>query len=182
MFDLWPQLRSARPRPEEVVAIYPHLGTVPREVWLRLFGSAGHEISILDGPELPLAADREVVTALAERAKAGVKVRICLAGQGAAELTAGLDTGTRGAEVPDTHGLWAPLRDTGAVQIRLHQGALYNFIYRAADQLLVAQRAYGVPAGQAPVLHLQWIEGGDMFTTYVESFERTWADARLQDS
>jgi hypothetical protein len=55
---------------------------------------------------------------------------------------------------------------------------LYSLIYRADDQLLVAQRAYGVRAGEAPVLLLQRTDGGEMFTTYVESFERTWAEAR----
>jgi hypothetical protein len=64
------------------------------------------------------------------------------------------------------------------VEIRLHQGVAYSFIYRADDQLLAVQRAYGVSAGQAPVLHLKRTPGGDMFTTYVESFERTWNDAR----
>src|SRR5215471_3725628 len=77
--DLWPQLRSAQSRPEELVAIYPYLGTVPREVWLRLFGSAQHEISLLDHGGGPLAADRDVVRALAEKVRAGVMVRICLA-------------------------------------------------------------------------------------------------------
>src|SRR5215468_10829324 len=76
--DLWPQLRSAQSRPEELVAIYPHLGVVPREVWLRLFGSAQHEISLLDYGERPLAADRDVARVLAERVSAEIAVRICL--------------------------------------------------------------------------------------------------------
>ena len=42
--DMWPQLRAARSRPDEVKAIYPHRDGVPREVWQRLFGSAKSEI------------------------------------------------------------------------------------------------------------------------------------------
>ena len=77
--DLWPELRSAQPRPAEVVAVYPHLGTVPRDVWLRLFGSAKRNISLLDHLESPLARDGRIIAVLAERARAGATIRICLA-------------------------------------------------------------------------------------------------------
>src|SRR5215472_16378944 len=52
--DLWPQLRSAQPRADEVVAVYPHLSTMPRDVWHHLFRWAEREISFLDDPRLPL--------------------------------------------------------------------------------------------------------------------------------
>ena len=159
------------------MAVYPRLGTVPREVWLRLFGSAQHEISLLDHRRRPLAGDRDVGSVLAERARAGVRVRICLAEAGDVKASARRDANTSAADVDGGFELYAPLRDSGEAEIRLHQGVLYNFIYRADDQLLVAQRVYGVPAAQAPVLHLQQAEGGDMFTTYLQSFERSWADA-----
>jgi hypothetical protein len=57
---------------------------------------------------------------------------------------------------------------------------LYNLIYRADDQLFVVQRAYGVGIAQAPMLHLEQTNGGDMFATYVESFKRAWAEAEPQ--
>ena len=37
---------------------------------------------------------------------------------------------------------------------------------------------YGVAASQAPVLHLKRIPGGEMVVTYLESFERVWAQAK----
>jgi transcriptional regulator with XRE-family HTH domain len=165
--DLWPQLRSAQPRSAEVLAIYPRLSAVPGALWPHLLGSAQRVIAVLEQPEQPLVSDDDVVKVLAERARAGIAVRICLAGSGETEA--------------NEHGAfahYAPLRDSGEVEIRLHHGVLYSFIYRADDQLLVAQRAYGVRVGEAPVLLLQRTDGGDMFTTYVESFERTWAEAR----
>jgi hypothetical protein len=73
---------------------------------------------------------------------------------------------------------YAPLRDAGEAEIRLHRGVLYNIIYRADDYLIVAQLAYGVPAADGPVLHLQQTAEADMFATYFDSFERTWADAQ----
>ncbi len=175
--DLWPQLRSARSRPEELVAIYPHLGTVPHEVLLRLFGSAQREISLLDHRERPLAADRDVARALAEKVTAELTVRICLAEPGDAGVSARPGTSTSTAGLHNALELYAPLRQSGHVEIRVHRKAPYSFIYRADDQLLVAQRAYAIPAEHAPVLHLQRTADGSMFTAYIESFERTWADA-----
>jgi hypothetical protein len=175
--DLWPELRSAQPRPAEVVAVYPHLGTAPRAVWLRLFGSAKRNISLLDHLESSLARDDRIIAALAERARAGATIRICLADP-ASWLAAGHQAGPPEADAGGAQEQYAPLRDSGEVEIRLHQGELYNFIYRADDQVLVAQRVYGVPAPGAPVVHLQQATGGDMFGAYVDSFERTWAEAR----
>jgi transcriptional regulator with XRE-family HTH domain len=165
--DLWPQLRSTQPRADGVVAVYPHLSTMPSEVWQHLFGWAQHEISLHDDPQLPLVSDHDAVEILAEQARAGIRVRICLS-----------DSGSTGADERSALARYAPLRGSGEAEIRLHQGVAYSLIYRADDQLLAVQRAYGVPAAQAPVLHLKRTANGDMFTTYVESFERTWAEAR----
>lgn len=169
--DLWPQLRSNRPRPAEVVAVYPHLAAVPSGTWLHPFGSAQQEIGLLDHQELPLAHDHDVVDALTERADAGVGIRICLGGSD------NIDAGERSALAG-----YAPLRGHGQVSIRLHRGVLYNLIYRADDQLFVVQRAYGVGIAAAPVLHLERTEGGEMFATYVQSFERAWAEAEPRPS
>jgi transcriptional regulator with XRE-family HTH domain len=176
--ELWPELRSAQPRPAEVVAVYPHLGTVPREVWLRLFGSAEHNISLLDHFESPLARDDGIIAALAERARAGATIRICLADPAAWSAAGQQEAGPLEADADGAQERYAPLRDSGEAEIRLHQGVLYSFMYRADDQILVAQRVHGVPAPGGPVVHLQQATGGDMFGAYVDSFERTWAEAR----
>ena len=73
--DLWPEIRAAlaaRSRPEEIRAVYPSWQAVPREVWLCLFTSAEHEIGILDDSGL-LLADQAVLSALADKAQAGVR-------------------------------------------------------------------------------------------------------------
>jgi transcriptional regulator with XRE-family HTH domain len=174
--DLWPQLRSVQPRSGEVVAIYPHFGSVQREVWLHLLDSAQHQIRLLDQPELPMTRDGQAMVVLTERARAGVMIRICCTDPEVGVAVARQGTITP-ADVRNVVELYAPLRSSGDVEIRLYQGMPYNFIYCADDQLLVAQRAYGVPAEEAPVLHLQRTDASDMFAAYVESFERIWADA-----
>jgi transcriptional regulator with XRE-family HTH domain len=175
--DLWPELRSAQPRSAEVVAVYPHLGTVPRDVWLRLFGSAKRNISLLDNLESSLARDDRIMAVLAERARAGATIRICL-GDPAWSAAGQQAVGPPEADVDGGHELYGPLRDSGEAEIRLHQGVLYSFMYRADDQVLVAQCVYGVPVLGGPVVHLQQVTGGDMFGAYVDSFERIWAEAR----
>jgi len=54
---------------------------------------------------------------------------------------------------------------------------LYNSIYRADDQLLVNQHAYGFPAAQAPVFCLRMTQGDEMTGVYLNSFERVWDSA-----
>ncbi|MCW2875922.1 MAG: family transcriptional regulator, partial [Sphaerisporangium sp.] len=68
------------------------------------------------------------------------------------------------------------------VEIRLHSTILYNSIYRADDQFLVNPHVYGQPAANAPVLHLKKVVGGDMVTTYTQSFERVWEQASPVES
>ena len=79
--DLWPDaggLLAARTRPEELGTVYPHRWAVPREVWVRLFGSAEREIAILAYSALFLAEDAGILRILAEKGRAGVTVRIAL--------------------------------------------------------------------------------------------------------
>jgi hypothetical protein len=78
--------------------------------------------------------------------------------------------------------LYKPLRGLDGVEIRLHRTVLYNSIYRSDDQILVNTHIYGATAANSPVLHLHRVPGGDMVTTYLESFERVWDEATLLDS
>ena len=50
---------------------------MPPEVWLCLLTSAEHDIGILDDSGL-LLADQAVLNTLADKARAGVRVRVCL--------------------------------------------------------------------------------------------------------
>jgi transcriptional regulator with XRE-family HTH domain len=170
--DLWPLLRPASSRPAEVLATYPHLDDMPLDVWLKYFGSANQEISILANSGHLLAATPEILTALRDRANANVQQRICL----------------RDPRWPTAHGttetahniqtLCSGLRGTHNTQIRLHQVCLSNNVYCADDQLLVSQQAFGIPAGRAPVMHIQRTHDGSMATTYIDSFNLIWSKAR----
>jgi hypothetical protein len=78
------------------------------------------------------------------------------------------------AKIRNALTLYRPLRAVENIEIRLHRTVLYNSVYRADDQL-VNQHTYGIPAAQAPVFCLKSIGSGEMTTLYCDSFERVWA-------
>jgi transcriptional regulator with XRE-family HTH domain len=159
--ELWPQLPASRSWPQEIQAIYPHLKDIPRETWLRLFGNAQERIDILTPDGLFLTTDSEMLDILRDRTTAGVKERICLRDGGAL---------TR----------FDSLRAYGDVEIRVHGLPLPISIYRSDDEYLIAPSIYGVYPSRTPVIHLHGKKGGELFKSYLASFENIWADANLR--
>ena len=175
--DLWPQVGATRSRPEEVWAVYPHRDTLPNDVWRNLFSSAQREIGILARSGLYLAERPGILATLGNRAQALVRVRICVRDSGnVGGARLGFDAALV-TRVSDALVRYRPLRERGGVEIRVHRADISNSIYRADDELLVGQYAYGIPTGRAPVLHLRRA-GGEMVITYLDCFERVWAGAR----
>jgi transcriptional regulator with XRE-family HTH domain len=182
--DLWPELAPAQAavsQPSEVVAVYPHRWSVPREVWHRLFRGARREIGILAYSGLFLAEDAGLAGILAAKASARVDIRIAL---GDPESPRVAERGAQediedamAAKIRNALALYHPLREAGHAEIRLHRTVLYNSIYRTDDEMLVNQHAYGIPALNAPVFHLRRTPDSDMFDSYLASFERVWASA-----
>jgi transcriptional regulator with XRE-family HTH domain len=182
--DLWPEVRAAiaaRSRPAEIKAVYPNRHALPREAWLSLFGSAEREIGLLACSGLFLAREPDILDVLAGRARDRVRVRICLRCPDrsvTAEPRVGDDVGDAGvAGIRKALATFGQLRETGSVEIRLHRAVLYNSIYRADDQLLVSQHAYGISDERAPVLYLRTADDGDLVATYLDAFERIWTSA-----
>jgi hypothetical protein len=165
----------------EVVQVWPHRWAVPRDTWGHFFSQAEREIGALVYSGLFMAEDIGVHRIFAERARAGVRVRVLLgdpdsryvAEPGEAE---GIDEGMA-AKVRNSIVLFGTLLAEPNVELRLHGTVLYNSIYRADDQLLVNTHIYGVMANNAPVFHLRKIPGGEMASTYIGSFERVWDGA-----
>ena len=165
----------------EVVQVWPHRWSVPRETWGHFFSQAEREIGALVYAGIFMAEDIGVHRLFAERARAGVRVRLLLgdpdsrnvAERGEAE---GIDEALA-AKVRSSITLFGRLLAEPNVQVRLHGTVLYNSIFRADDQLLVNTHIYGVMANNAPVFHLRKIPGGEMASTYMESFERVWDGA-----
>jgi len=182
---LWPDALSrdqvAVASESEVVTVYPHRSDVPRDAWGRLFQAAEREIGVLVYSGLHLAEDAVVQKALADKARSGVRVRILLGDPDSAQVAErGKDEGVHdmmGARIRNALVLYQALRAIEGVEFRYHSTVLYNSIYLSDDQLLVNTHIYGVPAFRAPVWHLRKVAGGEILSTYLESFERTWATA-----
>jgi transcriptional regulator with XRE-family HTH domain len=182
--DLWPDVGgplAARTRPDDLGTIYPHRWAVPREVWTRLFASAEHDIGILAYSALFLAEDTGILRILADKARAGVAVRMALGdpdGPHASERGEEEGIGdAMAAKIRNALTLYRPLINVQNVEIRLHRTVLYNSIYRADGQLMVNQHTYGIPAAQAPVFCLSNTGSGEMAALYLDSFERVWASS-----
>jgi transcriptional regulator with XRE-family HTH domain len=182
---LWPDALSreqvAAASDSELLAIYPHRSDVPRDTWERLFQAAEREIGVLVYAGLFLAEDAAIQKILADKSRAGVRVRILLGDPSSPQVAArGADEGIEGAiasKIRNVLVLFRALRSVEGVEFRFHQTILYNSIYRGDDQLLVNTHVYGLPAAQAPVWHLRRVAGGEIAGIYLESFERVWDSA-----
>jgi transcriptional regulator with XRE-family HTH domain len=182
---LWPGALSreqvAAASDSEVIGIYAHRSDVPRDAWEGLFGSAERDIGVLVYSGLALAEDTGVQKILAEKARAGVRVRVLLGDPDSAQVAErGRDEGVddaMAARIRNVLVLYRGLRASEGAEFRFHQTILYNSIYRGDDHLLVNTHIYGMPASRAPVWHLRKVAGGEIAATYLESFERVWDTA-----
>jgi len=186
---LWPKAltpeQSKAASQSEIIEIYPHRWSVPPELWRQIFESAQEEISILVFSGFFLADDPSMIKLLADKAKAGVRVRVLL-GNPESEAVAqrGRDEGLDElltAKIRNVIVLYRSLRAVEGTEFRLHGTTLYNSIYRADDQLIINTHVYGAMASEAPVFHLRKIPGGEMVGTYLQSFEKVWTDATPLD-
>lgn len=165
----------------EIVAVYPHRRAMPRDTWGHLFSQAEQDIGILAYSCYFLAEDAGLRQIIGDKAKAGVRVRILLGDPESPHvLERGQSEGigdTMPAKVRSAITMFRSLESVPNVEIRLHGTILYNSIFRGDDQLFVNTHIYGVMANNAPFFHLRKIPGAAIAATYLESFERVWAEA-----
>jgi hypothetical protein len=150
--DLWPELGRQATHCPEIRSSYPDRGSVPRRTWHQLFAGAHDEIGILVYSGLFLAEDREAVGILADRARAGVRVRILLGDPDSPVIAArGTDEGigdAMPAKVRNALVQYRPLLGIDGVEARL-QLALPRR-RSAACQHARAGGARGTRAGSLP--------------------------------
>ena len=162
----------------ELLAVYPHRSEAPQDAWGRLFAAAEREIAILVYAGLFLAEDAGVQKILADKARAGVRVRVLLGDPDSPQVAdRGADEGIDeavAAKIRNVLILYRQLRGIEGTEFRFHQTILYNSIYRGDDQLLVNTHVQGMAAARAPLWHLRKVSGGEFAAVYLESFERVW--------
>ena len=155
--------------------MYAHRADTPNELWLNLLKGAKERIDLFANASLFLPEDNpEAIATIKKKATAGVRVRVLL-GDPSSEAAK-----LRGYEERLFEGIpgriqmalayYRPLLDVDGVEFRLHATSLYNSIFR------YNQHIYGTYGYIAPTLHLRKKPDGDLFDTYMRSFDRVWDD------
>jgi hypothetical protein len=185
---LWPNAyspeRAAAIAQSEVVMVYPRRSAVPADLWQRLLGQATMQIGILAYGGLFLhELIPDLTKTLIAKAEAGAKVEVLLGDPESPQVKQrGRDEGigdSMPAKIRNTLAFYEPMRGHYTAAVMFHDTILYNSIYRFDDEMLVNTHLFGHPAAHAPIMHLRRLAGGDLFDTYVASYERV--RARAQD-
>jgi hypothetical protein len=187
---LWP---AARTSPEssdlaiaEVLAIYPIRSMIGNELWRGLFESASRQIDVLVYAGFWLSEDPAIRRLLLRKAKSVVRLRFLIGDPDCPQVRQrGIDEGIGAAisaKIANTIHNYRDLIGAANVEFRSHDTVLYNSIYRADDEMLVNAHLYGAPGHMAPLLHLRRIAGAELFSGYLDSFERAWAAAKPLDA
>ena len=183
---LWPATDSdprARSASEaEFVAIHPNRGSIPISSWMSLLDSATVSIDLLAFAESFLHdALPDFDGRLAVKARQGVQVRLLFGDPDSdAVRLRGEEEGIGDLLAARCRLTWSylkPLLQEPGVLARMHGSTLYNSIFRFDDTLLANSHMFGAPASQSPLVHVQRIPGGRLFTNYLLGFERTWDQA-----
>ena len=180
---LWPDAATAPERTAlgqaELIALFPHRFLTSKELWLDTLRHASKHLDVLTYAAFWLGEEPAFHRLLADKARAGVSIRILLGDPASAQVAQrGIDESIGDAiasKIRNTIVNFGPLISMPGIEFRLHGTVLYNSIYRADDHMLVNAHVYGIPAYLAPILQLRRLPGADLFTTYLNSFEAVWA-------
>jgi len=179
---LWPEASDRNSlAAAELVSTFPRRNDVPGGLWIDLLRQTSRSVDVLAFAGLFLTEEHsEWLPLLRQKSKSGVRVRLLLGDPDGRQLAARDDEQAIGGGVAGrvravlSH--YRPLAN--GIHLKLHDTPLYNSIYRFDDDELVNTHVYGILAAYTPVIRLRRIDGS-YFNTYLESFERVWASARV---
>lgn len=184
---LWPEALSDQRRAgvseSEVVRVYPHRSQVPADLFRRLIDGATEQVDILVYAGLYLAEEYGLAKKLKKGAKSGLQSRLIFGDPECEPVTEraeeeGLGSTFMGMRIRNTLTFFTDCAEVDKIDIRIHDTTLYNSILRFDDEMLVNTHIFGLVGSQAPVMHLRQLSSGDLFETYMESFDHVWGRAR----
>jgi hypothetical protein len=185
---LWPeavsQARADSASRSELVELFPRRSMIHADEYYRLFADAGSFVDVLVYAALFLPEQNpHLVELLREKAAAGARVRILLGDPSSqAVYVRGLEEGIDDAVATKVRNaitlLKKPLSKAKGVSVRLHGTTLYTSLYRGDDEMIANPHVYGLPAAQAPALHLRRLSAGGLFETYAAMYDRVWESAK----
>ncbi|CAM5389369.1 helix-turn-helix transcriptional regulator [Streptomyces viridochromogenes] len=167
-YHLWPRLgerhRSTPTAQDEVVACYPMRSTAPYGLWRTTLAGATTVIDLAVSNLLFLAdAVWDLPTLLADKASAGVRIRIVTPEEPAGPVT-GLGD------------VFPSLLTVPGLRLSTHPGLRADVI-RADDDLLVTTPIDGLTPALAPVLHLRRLGPAPMTGGYLATLDHLYATA-----
>ncbi|MGC4856954.1 XRE family transcriptional regulator [Micromonospora sp. DT4] len=178
---LWPDAitpeKAAQIGQNEMIQLYSRRSSVPYDLWRRLIERATQRIDVLAYAGLfLLEQDPRLVDVLRQKGVDGVEVKILLGDPTSPAIERrSVEEGTPGvmaAKIRQVQQYYNRLDGAPGVKVLYHDTTLYNSIYRFDDEMLVNMHVLGFPAPHAPVMHLRMLNGGDLFRTYSDSFDR----------
>lgn len=180
---LWPstlsEARTQSASAAEFVALHPSRGSIPAGTWTSLIKQACESIDLLAYAACFLHDSVDgFAERLSETAQRGVQVRLLFADpQSSAVKRRGQEEGIGHLLAARCELSWAyyrPLLGAPGVKARKHDETVYSSIFRFDEVLFANTHTFGTPASHSPVVHVHRVPGGRLFTTYMDSFERTW--------
>jgi transcriptional regulator with XRE-family HTH domain len=176
---LWPSVHIGPSLTGDVLAAYPTRSALPRGHLMTLLAQAERNVDVLALAALWLwDSVPDFGPTLAAKAAAGVNVRVCLGDpEGEAcrlrgeEEEVGSLIGARSRLAINAAERWLAATPSS---LRLHDATLYATILRFDNIVLLNWHLFGIPAAEAPVLHLRRAEANGMTETALRSFENVW--------
>lgn len=184
---LWPdaisRTKAAEAGASEVLKVYPHRHDVPGDVWRHLLNQAAEDVSILVYVGMFLIEEPGFIGTLRRKAADGVRFRFLFGDPNSRTVTRrsedeGIGRAAIPAKIRNALAVFRQVDSVGGIEIRCHGTTLYNSIYRYDDEMIVNTHIFGMTAPHAPALHLRRLSTGDLFETYMKSFETVWDNAK----
>ncbi|RNL77643.1 XRE family transcriptional regulator [Nocardioides marmorisolisilvae] len=185
---LWPHAispeRAEAASRGELVELHPHRSLIHPDEFKRLFGDAETYIDILVYAGLFLPEHNpHLIDLLRDKGADGVRVRVLVGDPNSrAVMVRGGDEGIGDAVATKVQNsitlLKKQLAGANGVVVRTHGTTLYTSIYRGDDDMIANPHVYGLPAAQAPAMHLRRLTAGGLFDTYATMYDRVWDEAQ----
>lgn len=176
---LWPSVHLGPSMTGDVLAVYSTRSAMPRGNLMALLAQAERNVDVLALAAVWLwDSVPDFGPTLAAKAAAGVNVRVCLGDpEGDAcrlrgeEEEVGSLLGARSRLAINAAERWLV---NSPASLRLHDATLYATILRFDNIVLLNWHLFGIPAAEAPLLHLRRAEANGMTETALRSFENVW--------
>ncbi len=181
---LWPPTSAEQSRDlgmAELMAVWPIRSALSSSLWLDLFASAGECIDVLVFAGFWLSEDPAIRQTLIRKARSGVRLRFLLGDPASPAVRLRGNEEEIGdaisAKIGNTIHNYRQVIEAPNTEFRLHGTTLYCSVYRADDDMLVNTHLYGLPGHMTPLMQLRRVPGAELFSGYLESFERVWQRA-----